>query len=77
MKKPTKQAQKEAEDKALVEIAANKKGKYIRVRCWTESCQSSSETHAKSLTAAVKLIRKSSRFHANWMLEFRSEPNAG
>jgi 3-hydroxy-3-methylglutaryl CoA synthase len=32
--------------------------------------------NAKSITAAVDFIRKSSQFHANWSMEFRSEPNA-
>lgn len=33
------------------------------------------ETHAKSITAAVKLIRGFAEFHANWSLEFISEAN--
>jgi hypothetical protein len=34
------------------------------------------ETHAKSITAAMKLIRGHAEFHANWSLEFISEANA-
>lgn len=61
------------EQAALAEIKAKKKGKYIRIKCWTPSVHSSSETHAKSITEAVRLLKISSQFHSNWLLEFVSE----
>jgi len=65
----------DGERQAISKINAAKKGCLIKLRCWTEATQSASETHAKSITAAVDFIRKSSQFHANWSMEFRSEPN--
>lgn len=47
---------------------------YIRILCWTNGCQSASETHATSLTDALKKLKRSQEFHANWRLEFISEP---
>ncbi len=59
----------------IASINAAKKGKYIRMKCWTESNQSSAETAATSITAAVKFIRAHAKYHANWRMEFISEPN--
>jgi len=60
----------------LKRINAAKPGTYIKVRLWTDECKSSMETGAKSITAAMKIIRGFSEFHANWSLEFISEANA-
>jgi hypothetical protein len=57
-------------------INAAKPGTLIKVRLWTAESGSSMETHAKSITAAMKLIRGHAEFHANWSLEFISEANA-
>lgn len=65
-----------SEELALTKIEKAKKGKYIRIKTWTDSSGSSMETHAKSITAAVKILRMSMRHHANWTLEFISEENA-
>lgn len=56
-------------------INAAKPGTLIKVRLWTDECGSSMETHAKSITAAMKLIRGHAEFYANWSLEFISEAN--
>jgi hypothetical protein len=64
------------EQKEIAKIAAAKKGCYIRMRCWTEANGSGAETAAKSITAAVRFIRLHAPYHANWSIEFRSEPNA-
>jgi|APCry1669188970_1035186.scaffolds.fasta_scaffold19436_2 hypothetical protein len=63
------------EQEQIAKIAEAKKGHYIRMRCWTEANHSSAETAAKSITAAVRFIRLHGPFHANWSIEFRSEPN--
>lgn len=63
------------EQEEIAKIAAAKKGHYIRMRCWTEANHSSAETAAKSITAAVRFIRLHAPLHANWSIEFRSEPN--
>lgn len=59
----------------LKRINAAKPGTLIKVRLWTDECGSSHETHAKSITAAVKILRQFSEFNANWSLEFISEAN--
>lgn len=64
------------ESASLKRINAAKPGTLIKVRMWTDECGSSHETHAKSITAAVKIIRQFSEFNANWSLEFISEANA-
>jgi hypothetical protein len=64
------------EQDEIAKIAAAKRGHYIRMRCWTEANHSSAETAAKSITAAVRFIRLHGPHHANWRIEFRSEPNA-
>jgi|GEM_PF-2786395 len=64
------------EQDEIAKIAEAKKGHYIRMRCWTEANHSSAETSAKSITSAVRFIRLHGQFHANWSIEFRSEPNA-
>ena len=51
-----------------------KRGKLIRVRCWTEEINSAAETHAKTILKAAMFIRKHGPMHANWVMEFRSEP---
>lgn len=56
-------------------ICANKKHTNIRIVCWTNSCNSAMVTHARSLTAAIKVLKRASEFHPNWKLEFVSEPN--
>jgi len=66
-----------SEEKAFMKrINAAKPGTLIKVRLWTNESGSSMETHAKSITAAMKLIRGFAEFHANWSLEFISEANA-
>ena len=57
-------------------INAAKPGTLIKVRLWTVESGSSMETHAKSITAAMKLIRGHAQVHANWSLEFISEANS-
>ena len=84
-KKTTKNTQKarssaatgsaRSEAEFIAALQPPKKGKYIRLKCWTEANQSSAETHAKTITAAVRFIRDHSQFHANWLMEFRSEQN--
>lgn len=64
------------EEVFLERINAAKPGKLIKVRLWTDESGSSMETHAKSMTAAMKIIRRHAEFHANWSLEFISEANA-
>ena len=61
------------ESKHVIRLNAAKKGKYIRIKCWSAADQSSMETHAKSISAAVKILNMSKRFHANWVMEFISE----
>jgi hypothetical protein len=63
------------EEAFLKRINAAKPGTLIKVRMWTDECGSSHEQHAKSITAAVKIIRQFSKFNANWSLEFISEAN--
>ena len=63
-----------AEQEHIKRIKAAKKGKLIRVRCWTEENQSAAETHAETMIAAAVFIRQHAPYHANWLMEFRSEP---
>ena len=64
------------ENAFLKKINEAKAGKLIKVRLWTEECHSSTMTSAKSVSAAVAFIRAHSKFHANWSVEFISEPNS-
>ena len=61
------------ETEHVSKLNAAKKGKYIRIKCWTAADQSSMETHAKSVSEAIKILNKGKRFHANWVMEFISE----
>lgn len=65
---------KQKEAASIQKRNANKKGKYIRILCWTNEDHSSAETHAKSITAAIKELKKFQGSHANWKLEMVSEP---
>jgi hypothetical protein len=62
-----------AEKAFLKKINKAKEGKLIKVRMWTNECSSSFVTHSKSITEAVKIIRRHSKNSANWSLEFVSE----
>ena len=67
--------EQDAEQQHIKRIRASKKGKLIRVRCWTEENQSAAETHTKTMIAAAVFIRDHAPYHANWLMEFRSEPS--
>jgi len=58
-------------------IKAGKAGKLIQIRLWTEDPDnnggSSCSTAATSITSAVKFLRESSKYYANWSMEFISE----
>lgn len=66
------------EEKASLEaLAEAKKGKLVRVRCWTEATRSEMVTHAASTADAFKLVEDHACFYANWSLQFVSEDQAG
>ena len=66
-------AELDAENAFLEKINAAKEGKLIKIRMWTNKDQSSYQTHAEELSLALQSIERSSKFYANWSLEFISE----
>jgi hypothetical protein len=68
-----KKTSKQKEHLAIKKRNVGKKGTNIRILCWTNSINSSSETHAKSITSAIKKLKMMSQFHPNWKLEMVSE----
>lgn len=68
-----KKTPKQKEKAAIRKINANKKVTNIRILCWTNSINSSSETHATSISSAIKKLKVMSQSHPNWKLEMVSE----
>jgi len=62
------------ERKAIKVIREKAKGTLISIRCWTPSTGSAAETHATTITDAVKFLRGHAMSHANFELRMVSEP---
>lgn len=56
----------ESERKRLI---GKRKGVSIRIRGWTEETGSGSETHANSITAAIRELRRVAKYHPNFSVD--------
>ena len=63
----------EKEESFRKRTVAKRKGKYIRVRAWTDENGSGQEGHARSVTGAIKLLRNAAKYHPNFAVECYAE----
>lgn len=61
------------EQSEIKRFVGKRNGVCIRIRGWTEETGSGSETHAKSITAAIRELRRVAKYHPNFSVDVYCE----